>query len=52
MKKIDLEEFEWTKRFRDRYASKVVNPKWYTIVTVSLENSGSNPAGLGASFEN
>ncbi len=42
---VDLGKFEWTKSFHDRYASKVVNPKWYTTVTVSAEDSGSNPAG-------
>lgn len=46
MKKIDLEKFEWTKRFRDCYASKVINPKWYTTITVSAEISGSDPDGL------
>lgn len=41
---VDLGDFD-TKSFYDRYASKVVNPKWYTIITVYAEDSGSNPAG-------
>lgn len=37
---VDLEDFDRAK-FYDRYAGKVVNPKWYTTITIFAEDSGS-----------